>query len=364
MPRAGQSSGHDGQGRRDDPRTPVAQPAAGLRDFLRGQGLVQSDGDATWTPLAGGVSSDIWRVDLRDRTLCIKRALPQLNVAQPWFAPVERNAYEWAWIGFASKHCPEAVPAPVASDPQQGVFAMEFLDPGRYPVWKRLLLEGTVSGRTAAQVGAILARLHAASAGDADVARRFPTDAIFRAIRLDPYLLATAERHPDVAAQLEALAQRTAQTRVALVHGDVSPKNILVGPRGPVFLDAECAWYGDPAFDAAFCLNHLVLKCIARPQWSEDYLGCYVAFCKAYLGGATWEACAGLEARIASLLPALTLARIDGKSPVEYIEDERDRERVRNFARPLIADPVARLDAVLARWRAMLALPSDGRQGR
>ncbi len=341
--------------------TLVAQPAAGLREFLRRRGLVQSDADARWTPLAGGVSSDIWRVDLPDRTLCIKRALPQLKVARPWFAPVERNAYEWAWIGFAAKCCPEAVPAPVASDPQQGVFAMEFLDPGRYPVWKRLLLDGTVSRQTAAQVGAILARLHAASAGDPDIARRFATDAIFHAIRLEPYLLATAARHSDLAARLQALAQRTAQTRLALVHGDVSPKNILIGPRGPVFVDAECAWYGDPAFDAAFCLNHFLLKCIARPQWSEAYLGCYRAFCGAYLGGATWEPSAGLEARIASLLPALTLARIDGKSPVEYIDDERDRQRVRDFARPLVADSPARLDVVSARWRAMLALPSNGR---
>ncbi|MGE5087885.1 MAG: phosphotransferase family protein [Candidatus Levyibacteriota bacterium] len=330
------------------------QPDAGLRRFLRAQGLARSDADATWTPLAGGVSSDIWRVDLPGRSLCIKRALAQLKVAQPWFAPIERNAYEWAWIAFASAQCPDAVPAPVASDPQQGIFAMAWLDPADYPVWKRLLLDGSASERTAGEVGAILARLHAASAGDADIAQRFATDAIFHAIRLEPYLLATSTRHPDLAAALQALARRTAQTRVALVHGDVSPKNILVGPRGPVFLDAECAWYGDPAFDAAFCLNHFLLKCIARPQWSQAYLGSYRTFCAAYLAGANWESREALEARIASLLPALTLARIDGKSPVEYIDDERDRQRVRGFARPLIGDARASLREVALRWQAML----------
>ena len=334
----------------------ACQPDPGLRHFLRGQGLVASDADATWTPLAGGVSSDIWRVDLPGGSICIKRALPRLKVAQPWFAPIERNAYEWAWIEFAAMHCPDAVPAPVASDSRQGIFAMAYLDPAEYPVWKRLLLDGVVSEQTAAQVGAILARLHAASAGDAGIARRFQTDTIFHAIRLEPYLLATALRHPDLASALHALERRTAQNRLALVHGDVSPKNILVGPRGPVFLDAECAWYGDPAFDAAFCLNHFLLKCIARPQWSEAYLGCYRAFCDAYLSGVDWESAAGLESRIASLLPALTLARIDGKSPVEYIDDERDRQRVRRFARPLIADAPARLDEVSTRWCVMLAL--------
>ena len=256
----------------------TATPDPRLRDFLRDQHLVKPGDDAIWTPLTGGISSDIWRVDLPDRTLCIKCALPELKVAQHWQAPIERNAYEWAWINFAAGHCPDAVPAPIANDPEQGIFAMSFLDPEHYPVWKRMLLDGLVQTQTAARVAAVIARLHAASAGNADVARRFQTDAIFHAIRLEPYLLATAVRHPDLEPSLRGLSERTAQTRLALVHGDVSPKNILLGPKGPVFLDAECAWYGDPAFDAAFCLNHFLLKCVARPQLSPGFLACYAAF--------------------------------------------------------------------------------------
>ena len=334
-----------------------ATPDPRLRDFLRDQHLVKPGDDAIWTPLTGGISSDIWRVDLPDRTLCIKCALPELKVAQQWQAPIERNAYEWAWINFAAGHCPDAVPAPIASDPEQGIFAMSFLDPERYPVWKQLLLEGVVHAQTAVRVAAIVARLHAASAGNPDVARRFQTDAIFHAIRLEPYLLATAIRHPDLERSLRGLSERTAQTRLALVHGDVSPKNILLGPKGPVFLDAECAWYGDPAFDAAFCLNHFLLKCIARPQSSAGFLACYAAFSDAYLDGVTWEPRAEIESRIASLLPGLLLARIDGKSPVEYITDERDKRMVRETARPLIARPPAKLAEVSARWRKILALP-------
>src|SRR5690606_24157272 len=108
--------------------------------------------------------------------------------------------------------------------------------------------------------------VHAATAADAQVAGQFPTLPLFEALRLDPYLRATGRRHPRLAARLDALADRTAAGRIALVHGDVSPKSIMSGPRGPVFLDAECAWYGDPAFDVAFCLNHLLLKCLARPE--------------------------------------------------------------------------------------------------
>ena len=325
-----------------------------LQDFLRKQGLVKPGEEASWTPLSGGISSDIWRVDLPGRSLCIKRALPTLKVAQLWHAPIERNAYEWAWINFAAKHCPDAVPSPIASDPELGVFAMSFLDPQSYPVWKRLLLSGVVEARTATHVGAIIARLHAASAGDSDIARRFRTDAIFHAIRLEPYLLATAARHRDLERTLGGLAERTAETRIALVHGDVSPKNILLGPKGPVFLDAECAWYGDPAFDAAFCLNHFLLKCVTRPEASKGLINCFAAFAKAYLDAVDWEPGDELENRIATLLPGLFLARIDGKSPVEYITDERDKEIVRATARDLLFRPPARLVDISTRWRGAL----------
>jgi len=331
------------------------RPEPRLPAFLERTGLARAGEPMSWTPLRGGVSSDIWRVDLPGRSICVKCALAQLKVVKTWHAPVERNAYEWAWINFAAQHCPDNVPVPLASDPSQGIFAMGYLDASRYPNWKQLLLDGTIDATVAASVGAIVARLHAASAGDAAVAEAFRSDAIFHAIRLEPYLLATAVVHPDLAGTLRSLSARTAATRLSLVHGDVSPKNILLGPRGPVLLDAECAWYGDPAFDAAFCLNHFLLKCVARPARTDDYLACHRAFADAYLDGVTWEPRDAIEARIASLLPALTLARIDGKSPVEYLTDEAVRQRVRETARPLIAAAPHRLDAVATRWRRAFA---------
>jgi aminoglycoside phosphotransferase (APT) family kinase protein len=234
---------------------------------------------------------------------------------------------------------------------------MEYLDPERFPNWKARLLAGSARTEDASEVARRLAHFHAASAGDARLARAFDTLDLFHALRLEPYLLATAARHPDLAGQLEALVERTAQLRVALVHGDVSPKNILLGPRGPVFLDAECAWFGEPAFDAAFCLNHFLLKCLARPDARQAYLDCYARFAQTYLAGATWEPRDALEARIAQLLPALFLARVDGKSPVEYVTDAKAKELVRRTARPLIARPVERLPIIAARWRAALEAP-------
>ena len=138
------------------------------------------------------------------------------------------------------------------------------------------------------------------------------------------------------------------------MHGDVSPKNILIGPEGPVFLDAECAWYGDPAFDLAFCLNHLLLKCLWTPRARSGFLACFEALAGSYLGGVAWEAPAALEGRVARLLPGLLLARVDGKSPVEYLTTEEERAPVREVARALLLRPAERLVEVRAAWAARL----------
>ena len=103
-------------------------------------GLISKDQTARMTALAGGVSSDIWRVDLPDGPVCVKRALPQLKVEARWQVPVERNIYEHAWIDTVSRFCPQAVPRLVGHDPTSGLFVMAYLDPSEYPVWKAQLL--------------------------------------------------------------------------------------------------------------------------------------------------------------------------------------------------------------------------------
>jgi aminoglycoside phosphotransferase (APT) family kinase protein len=297
--------------------------------------------------LSGGVSSDIWRVELPSGRICVKRALPRLRVAQLWEAPIERNRYERLWMQAAGAAAPGAAPEVLAWDDEHGVFAMEFLE---FPVWKSVLRSGDADPGFAAQVGRALAAIHGATAGREQVRREFATDAIFHAIRLEPYLVATAARHPDLSAVLGHLSERTASTRICLVHGDVSPKNILVAPRGPVFLDAECAWYGDPAFDLAFCLNHLFLKCVWVPQARDRFLRCFDALSSTYLSGVTWEDAAALEKRAATLLPGLLLGRVDGKSPVEYL-DELQRARVRRTARDLVSRDFDSLKTLRAAWQ-------------
>jgi aminoglycoside phosphotransferase (APT) family kinase protein len=319
-------------------------------ETLRRMGLLSNAEQFSSEPLSGGVSSDIWRITVGNKQYCLKRALPRLKVAQLWEAPVGRNTFEWQWFRAAGAICPECVPHLVAHDPQAGLFVMDYLDPGSYPVWKTQLRDGIVHEETAERAAERLVRIHAATSSDEDVARQFATDNAFYAIRLEPYLVAASRVHSDLADHLHSILRVTASTKRALVHGDISPKNILVGPSGPIFLDAECAWYGDPAFDPAFCLNHLLLKCLWRPQHAEAYLACFDSFAGAYLRGVSWEPGPCIEARIARLLPALFLARIDGKSPIEYVTTERDKNRVRDTARPLIRCPTDKLNDIRRIW--------------
>jgi fructosamine-3-kinase len=325
-----------------------------LLAVLRRTGLLAEGVTPHGRPLTGGVSSDIWQVELPTGPVCVKRALARLKVAADWRAPVSRNLYEARWMRRASVAVPGAAPAVLAQDAAAGVLVMQYLPPESHRLWKPALRDGCTDTGFAAAVGCTLARIHGATAADPSVAPLFPTDDIFFDIRLEPYLLATAARHPDRAAALLELVATTQANRRALVHGDVSPKNILAGPAGPVFLDAECAWWGDPAFDVAFCLNHLLLKCLWNSAARDGLLGCFDSLAAAYLAGVTWEAPAAIEARAARLLAGLLLARVDGKSPVEYITTEPDRDRVRRVARALLAAPAERLADVRDSWRREL----------
>ena len=332
--------------------SPAAAVPEAFAQALREMGLA-GDQPLSGMPLTGGVSSDIWRIDTASGPICAKRALPKLRVAADWRAPIERNRFEARWMQVAADAVPGCAPRVLGQHPRLGVLAMEYLP--RHALWKQQLRDGEASVDTARAVGRTLARIHAHSAARPALAADFASQAIFFDIRLEPYLLATAERHADLAPQLRALVQATQAHAKTLVHGDVSPKNVLVDGHRPVFLDAECAVWGDPAFDLAFCLNHLLLKCLWTPAASAGFLACFEQLVQAYREGVDWEATEQLVRRAAWLLPGLLLARVDGKSPVEYLADEAPRQTVRRAARALLAAPVDRLNDVAQDWQLEIA---------
>lgn len=227
---------------------------------------------------------------------------------------------------------------------------MEYLDPGDTVLWKDELLAGRVDPAVAAAVGDRLGTVHASTAARPELAATFAYRENFVALRMDPYLRRLVPRHPELGNAIERLVATILGHERALVHGDVSPKNILVGPTGPCFVDAETAVWGDPAFDLAFCLNHLLLKTQVPGLPVDLLLASLDALVTAYAARVRWEPAADVLGRVAALLPALLLARVDGKSPVEYFDDAQ-RAWVRVFALPRIVAPPADITDLVYAWR-------------
>ncbi|MEQ1954624.1 aminoglycoside phosphotransferase family protein [Mesorhizobium sp. CN2-181] len=298
-------------------------------------------------PLRGGVASDIAELRVGDLHLCVKFALPKLRVQEEWLAPVHRNKAEYDWLSFVGWISPANAPRLFGRSEHLHGFVMEFLSGERTYLWKDAMFAGEDDRSEAVAVAQILGVIHAASTAQDFDTRPFQNCDDFRTLRIEPYLLFTATRHPEVAQQLHALADRLYDTRIALVHGDVSPKNIMFRNGAAIILDAECATMGDPAFDVAFCLNHLLLKAVHMPVMRDRMLSDTLKFCDAYLTHVSWEDPAALEARVAALVPALLLARVDGKSPVEYLRDSA-HETVRRLAKPLIQTPPGTLADLVA----------------
>jgi aminoglycoside phosphotransferase (APT) family kinase protein len=319
-----------------------------ILDLLRRDHLL-SEGEVRITALAGGVSSDVFLIEQGSRRFVLKRALPRLRVEDEWRANISRNGIEYEFLRYVQSIIPDAVPSVFAKG--DGYFTMEYLG-AEYKNWKQVLLSGECPGEHALQAAHILGTLHRISFGNPELAKSFETTANFHQLRTDPYLLTTGRRHPDLQSIFVNEAARLEQTRECLVHGDFSPKNLLIGNGRMVLLDCEVAWYGDPAFDLGFLINHLLLKSLYLAPWDcglkasiESLLDVY--FQRRELS----ESARGeLEARTARLLLMLMLARIDGKSPVEYLTDDLRRNFVRGFVTDRLRFFALDLGQLIAEW--------------
>lgn len=297
------------------------------------------------TELGGGVSNTVLLVETGDTRFVAKQALGRLRVEQEWLADRSRALRECRALRELAPLLPRgAVPGVIFEDAANCLFAMESA-PENAQSWKTLLLAGVVSMETAAAAGQALAAMVRAGLDDPAWAASFDGAAAFDQLRLDPYYRFTAARHPDLAGRFHSLIEETQERQVTLVHGDWSPKNLLVAGRSVMAIDFEVLHFGDPSFDTAFLLNHLLLKSFYRPQWRGRYKEAAVRFWAevadllAWLGGATIRH-----------LGCLLLGRIDGKSPAEYIREEETKNRVRSYARELIVHPPENTSELWERW--------------
>ena len=309
-------------------------------EYLWSRGIT---GDAPRiTEQGGGVSNTVLMVEDGQRRFVLKQALGKLRVQADWFSDRERVFRESAAMRWLAPHLPPgSVPEILFEDRENCLFAMAAASPAA-ETWKALLMRGEAGTPIAEAIARMLAAMVSASWRDPEAERLFGDQTVFDQLRLDPYYRTTASRHPGLRPQFDRLLHESACRRVSLVHGDWSPKNFLVSSVGVMAIDFEVTHFGDPSFDSAFLLNHLLLKSFYRPQWGAQF---------ARLAGRFWEVfCAGLppgcdwiEPATLNHLGCLLLARIDGKSPAEYITEPALQARVRQFARRLILSPPARV---------------------
>jgi aminoglycoside phosphotransferase (APT) family kinase protein len=319
---------------------------------LREAGLLRN-GQYFVTPLAGGVSCDIWQVEEDGRQFAVKRALPKLRVQAEWFADPARNRHEQDYLKYVGKILPGSVPSILFSG--DDFFAMEFLGK-EFLDWKTMLLAGEIEPRTAADAGRTLGAIHRESWNDHEAEQVFDTDRHFHDLRIAPYLLASAEKHPEIAGLIHSEARRLASTKLALVHGDYSPKNLMVAPRGLVVLDCEVAWFGDPAFDLCFLLNHLLLKSLHLREKAGAILGLIPWTISAYQAEIGEPHFQTVSHHSPALLLCLLLARVDGKSPAEYLTAPEKKDFIRRFVHRHLASPPETLPELVELWTASLPL--------
>jgi 5-methylthioribose kinase len=309
-------------------------------EYLRSRGIPGEP--RTITEMGGGVSNTVLMVELGDRRFVLKQSLGKLRVQDDWFsdrARIFRESSAMRWL--APRLTPGGVPEIFFEDRENCLFAMSAA-PCEAQTWKSLLMRGEADAAVAEAIGRMLATIVSASWRDAESERVFGDQTVFDQLRLDPYYRTTASRHPDLRPHFDRLMNQSSLRRMSLVHGDWSPKNFLVSAGAVMAIDFEVTHFGDPSFDSAFLLNHLLLKSFHRPEWSGEFARSAQRFWDVYRAGLPPD-CDWIEEATLGHLGCLLLARIDGKSPAEYITDPARRERVRDFARNLILAPPARV---------------------
>jgi len=308
--------------------------------------------------LGGGVSNTVLLVESNTRRFVMKQALGKLRVKEEWRADRSRIFRESAALRKLAEYFPEgSLPAVLFEDRDNFIFAMSAAPAGSL-CWKDLLLNGEIRVETAERVGELLALMVGVSWREPAWENEFGDQTIFDQLRLDPYYRATARRHPDIAPAAARLMEESAARRVSLAHGDWSPKNFLVDASRVMAIDFEVIHFGDPSFDSAFLLNHLLLKSFHRPEWADLYAEAAARFWEKFIAGVPREG--WIEAATLQHLGWLMLARVDGKSPAEYLREAEIRDRVRRFARELIVAPPDSVAEVFGRRRERALRRQEG----
>ncbi len=279
--------------------------------------------------LRGGVSNrTVWLERPSGEAWVLKQALAKLRVPVDWFSPPERIHREALGLEWLARLAPESITPLLFEDREEHLLAMRAV-PQPHENWKTVLLAGRLRHDHVRQFAALLATIHREALRHPGLDAVFAGRSFFESLRLEPYYAYSAQQAPAAAAFLRSLVADTLACRITLVHGDYSPKNILIHGGRLVLLDHEVIHFGDPAFDLGFALTHFLSKAHHLPALRREFAAAALEFWRVYrgaLGEPHWAA--HLEPRAVRHTLACLLARVVGRSPLEYLRpDERLRQR-------------------------------------
>ncbi len=327
-------------------------------DYLRSRGDVADLEQAHVEMLGWGVSNVVLRVTrpAADDQI-IKQSRTQLRTKTEWISRLDRIYREIGMLRLLAPLLPSGViPQVLFEDRDNYLFAMEAF-PADHVVWKQALLEGRIDLSVADRLGSYLSAVHSQTSYRPDLASEWGDLEVFDQLRLDPFYRYLARVRPEAAAPLERLVAENLATSCCIVLADFSPKNILLSRDRLALVDFETGHYGDPAFDLGFFLSHLLLKAVRDVSQFEAFADLTRHFWQHYRAGlASVEqhpefAAAELFRRTQGHLAGCMWARVDGKSPVDYLTKEEIRQQVRDFTRGLFDSPATSWEETLTRLK-------------
>ncbi len=311
--------------------------------YLTKRGIIS--GSAEVEELTGGVSNVVLGVKSGAKDLVLKQALPQLKVAAVWKADQRRAIVEANGMKLLHSITPENVPDLIDLDPEEFTLTMDRL-PRECTVWKTDLLEGVIKPSVGKDLGRILATWHNFGANSKESLDAYMEDSLFDQLRVTPFYRAVAKVNPALDNRIQELITEITTIKITLVHGDFSPKNIMItGTDKPIVLDFEVMHTGNPVFDLGFVSAHLLCKYLRTEDPSQKSLlrETAIAFINSYDQTCNIPVATSLPHHVA----VIALARVEGVSPVNYL-DEAAKARVQSVTKAAIANPDITFEGLFA----------------
>ena len=297
--------------------------------------------------LTGGVSSEVYHVKTNKNNYCIKRSLKRLLVKKKWIANTNRIKFEYLWL----KHCQNIlkrnIPNTYEFNNKKKYIVMEYLKTSQYKTLKQLYFNKIININTIRSISKHLYKIHSKSSNYKTKKTFEGNYKNFYDLRLDPYFNEVGRVYPKYKGYIKKINENYIKHSNTLVHGDFSPKNILVGKNKIIYLDAECCNFGDPVFDLVFFTNHLLIKSIFFKDKSQEFIKLYISFYKEYLSNLSTKNFNSYIDRIIKMTPIMLLSRVDGKSPVEYINKVKIKNIIRKKSFLLLDSKISSLNDII-----------------